>query len=141
MNRHTTFKFCLDPNDGQQQVLARHAGASRLAFNQCLRMVKTALTQRETDPDTPVPWTGFDLINTFNKSVVRTALGDERDRSGTAQFARRRLRDGARPKHHDVAWTHVDLGHHLVRDLVLNAAHLDRVLPGVGLDRDGERLA
>jgi len=61
MNRHTTFKFCLDPNDGQQQVLARHAGASRLAFNQCLRMVKTALTQRETDPDTPVPWTGFDL--------------------------------------------------------------------------------
>ena len=66
MNRHTTFKFCLDPNDEQRQVLARHAGASRLAFNQCLRMVKTALTQRETDPDTPVPWTGFDLINTFN---------------------------------------------------------------------------
>jgi len=26
-------------------------------------------------------------------------------------------------------------------DLVFNAAHLDRVLPGVGLDRDGERLA
>jgi hypothetical protein len=24
---------------------------------------------------------------------------------------------------------------------VLDAAHLDRVLPGVGLDRDGERLA
>jgi len=66
MNRHTTFKFCLDPNDGQQQVLARHAGASRLAFNQCLRMVKTALTQRKTNPSIEVPWTGFDLINAFN---------------------------------------------------------------------------
>ena len=29
-------------------------------------MVKTALTQRKTDPDTEVPWTGFDLINAFN---------------------------------------------------------------------------
>ncbi len=140
MNRHTTFKFCLDPNDGQQQVLAGMQ-VPPVCVQSVLRMVKTALTQRETDPDTPVPWTGFDLINTFNKSVVRNALGDERDRSGTAQFARRRLRDGARPKHHDVARTHVDLGHHLMGDLVLNAAHLDRVLPGVGLDRDGERLA
>ena len=29
-------------------------------------MVKTALTQRKTDSDTDVPWSGFDLINTFN---------------------------------------------------------------------------
>ena len=47
-------------------MLARHAGAARFAFNQCLGMVKTALDQRKTDPDTVVPWTGFDLINTFN---------------------------------------------------------------------------
>src|SRR3954453_13628937 len=40
--------------------------ASRFAFNQCLRLVKTPLSQRKTDPDTSVPWTGFDLINTFN---------------------------------------------------------------------------
>jgi putative transposase len=66
MSRHTTFKFCLDPTVEQQQVLARHAGAARFAFNQCLAMVKTALTQRKTDPDTDVPWTGFDLINAFN---------------------------------------------------------------------------
>jgi putative transposase len=66
MARHTTFKFCLDPTVEQQQVLARHAGASRFAFNQCLRMVKTALTLRKSDPSTDVPWTGFDLINTFN---------------------------------------------------------------------------
>jgi putative transposase len=66
MARHTTFKFCLDPTVEQHEVLARHAGASRFAFNQCLRMVKTALTHRKTDPTIAVPWTGFDLINTFN---------------------------------------------------------------------------
>jgi putative transposase len=66
MSRHTTFKFCLEPTVEQHELLARHAGASRFAFNQCLRMVKTALTQRKTDPDTDVPWTGFDLINAFN---------------------------------------------------------------------------
>ena len=66
MSRHTTFKFCLDPTVEQHEVLARHAGAARFAFNQCLRIVKTALTQRRVDPDFEVPWTGFDLINTFN---------------------------------------------------------------------------
>jgi putative transposase len=66
MARHTTFRFCLDPTVEQHEMLARHAGASRFAFNQCLRLVKTALTQRKTDPTVEVPWTGFDLINTFN---------------------------------------------------------------------------
>jgi putative transposase len=66
MSRHTTFRFCLDPTVEQYQVLARHAGASRFAFNQCLQMVKTASTQRRTAPDKRVPWTGFDLINAFN---------------------------------------------------------------------------
>jgi putative transposase len=66
MARHTTFRFCLDPTVEQHDVLARHAGAARFAFNQCLRTVKTALTQRKADPDVEVPWTGFDLINAFN---------------------------------------------------------------------------
>lgn len=66
MARHTTFRYCLDPTVGQYEVLARHAGASRFAFNQCLRIVKTALTERKTDPNRDVPWTGFDLINAFN---------------------------------------------------------------------------
>ena len=66
MSRHTTFRFCLDPTVEQHQVLARHAGAARFAFNQCLQMMKTALTQRKTDPDTVVPWSEFDLINAFN---------------------------------------------------------------------------
>jgi putative transposase len=66
MSRHTTFRFCLDPTVEQRQVLARHAGAARFAFNQCLRMVKTALNQRKTDANVDVPWTRFDLINAFN---------------------------------------------------------------------------
>ncbi|KZS65605.1 hypothetical protein A4G26_27670 [Mycobacterium kansasii] len=66
MSRHTTFRFCLDPTVEQQDVLARHAGAARFAFNQCLAMVKTAFTGRKTDPSVEVPSTGFDLINAFN---------------------------------------------------------------------------
>jgi putative transposase len=66
MARPTTFRFCLDPTVEQRHVLARHAGASRFAYNQGLRLVKTALTERRTDPDVRVPWSGFDLINAFN---------------------------------------------------------------------------
>jgi putative transposase len=58
MSRHTTFKFCLDPTVEQHELLARHAGASRFAFNQCLAMVKTALTHRNTESAIEVPWTG-----------------------------------------------------------------------------------
>jgi putative transposase len=67
MSRYTTFKFSLDPTVEQSEMLDRHAGAARFAFNQSLRMVKTALAQRRTAPDTDVPWTGFDLINAFNR--------------------------------------------------------------------------
>lgn len=66
MARNTTFKFCLDPTVEQEVVLSRHAGAARFGFNQCLRIVKTALTDRKTTPEATVPWTGFDLINAFN---------------------------------------------------------------------------
>ena len=75
MSRHTTFKFCLDPTVEQHEVLARHSGASRFAFNQCLAMVKTALTHRKTHRDTDVPWTGFDLINAFNAWKKTTDAG------------------------------------------------------------------
>jgi putative transposase len=75
MTRHTTFRFCLDPTVEQCEVLARHAGASRFAFNQCLRMVKTALRQRKSAPDVEVPWTGFDLINAFNAWKTTTDAG------------------------------------------------------------------
>ncbi len=75
MSRHTTFRYCLDPTVEQEGVLSRYAGASRFAFNQCLLMVKTALTHRKTDPGAEVPWTGFDLINAFNAWKKTEAAG------------------------------------------------------------------
>ncbi len=74
-SRHTTFRFCLDPTLEQGEVLARHVGASRFAFNQCLRMVKIALTDHKTDASVELPWTGFDLINTFNAWKKTEAAG------------------------------------------------------------------
>jgi putative transposase len=64
--RHTTFRFALDPTPAQATMLARHAGASRFAYNQCLRLVTDALQARTGNPTTAVPWSGFDLINAFN---------------------------------------------------------------------------
>jgi putative transposase len=64
--RHTTFRFALAPTPIQAAVLARHAGASRFAYNQCLRLVTDALAVRRTNPEARVPWSGFDLINAFN---------------------------------------------------------------------------
>jgi putative transposase len=64
--RYTTFRFALDPTPAQEQVLARHAGASRFAYNQCLELVVSAMARTRIDPSLPVPWTRFDLINAFN---------------------------------------------------------------------------
>jgi putative transposase len=70
MARHTTFQLVADPTVEQERVLARHEGAARFAFNQGLRL---HLNARDAAKNTPgdgdvvkVPWTGFDLINTFN---------------------------------------------------------------------------
>src|SRR5215207_2511144 len=73
MSRYTAFKFCLDPTAEQQCALARHAGAARFAYNQCLRMVKDALDARRAcaatgvDVDVDVPFSAIDLINRFNE--------------------------------------------------------------------------
>ena len=67
MNRHTTFCFTLLPTASQEQALWRHAGAARFAFNQSLRLVKNALEAKEAGAEVRVPWTGFDLINAFNR--------------------------------------------------------------------------
>jgi putative transposase len=64
--RHTTFRFALVPASGQATMLARHAGASRFAYNQSLRLVLDALAARQTDPAATVPRSRFDLINAFN---------------------------------------------------------------------------
>lgn len=72
--RHTTFRFTLDPTPEQAKGLARHAGASRFAYNQSLQLVIDALTERATDPSVTVPWSGFDLINAFNRWRSASAL-------------------------------------------------------------------
>jgi putative transposase len=64
--RYTTFRFALDPTPAQAAMLARHAGASRFAYNQCLRLVTDAVAARRADPSVPAPWSGFDLITAFN---------------------------------------------------------------------------
>ena len=64
--RHTTFRFALAPTPTQAAMLARHAGASRFAYNQCLRLVTDALAAQQAEPQVEVPWSGFDLINAFN---------------------------------------------------------------------------
>jgi putative transposase len=64
--RYTTFRFALAPTPAQAAMLARHAGASRFAYNQCLRLVADALAAKRADPQVKVPWSGFDLINACN---------------------------------------------------------------------------
>jgi putative transposase len=64
----------VDASPAQVGVLARHAGAARFAFNQCLALVKQALDARVVDESVLVPWSGFDLINAFNGWLRREAL-------------------------------------------------------------------
>jgi putative transposase len=78
MARHTTFRFRLDPTVEQTMALARHVGAARFAYNQCLRLHldarehHRALSSR-AGPDAvdrahdAVPWSRFALINAFNQ--------------------------------------------------------------------------
>ena len=73
--RHTTFRFALAPTLAQAAILARHAGASRFAYNQSLRLVTDALAARRADPRVRVPWSGFDLINAFNTWKRSEAAG------------------------------------------------------------------
>ena len=73
--RHTTFRFALAPTSVQGATLARHAGASRFGYNQCLRLVADALSVKKAEPQIKVPWSGFDLINAFNAWKRSEAAG------------------------------------------------------------------
>jgi putative transposase len=73
--RYTTFRLTLDPTPAQAGMLARYAGASRFAYNQCLRFVTEALERKTSDPTIAVPWSGFDLINAFNAWKRSEAAG------------------------------------------------------------------
>src|SRR5687767_14554331 len=85
VTRHTTFSFTLAPTREQEQALNRHVGAARFAFNQCLRLVLTALEAKNSHPDARVPWSGFDLINAFNAWKRSPGAGvDENGQAGLA---------------------------------------------------------
>ena len=87
MARHTTFRFCLDPTVEQSVALARHVGAARFAYNQCLRLHLDArehlraLDRRGAGADAVdqardgVPWSRFSLINALNRWKVSQDAG------------------------------------------------------------------
>src|SRR6266508_557705 len=66
MARMTSFRLTAVVDRELDATFARHAGAARFAYNQCLRAVTDALDARRTDPAVAVPWSGFDLIDHFN---------------------------------------------------------------------------
>ena len=74
--------------------MARHAGAARFAFNQSLALVRKALCARVVDASVVVPWSGFDLINSFNGWKRSGAAGRviAVDAGGTAEVVATGLR-------------------------------------------------
>jgi putative transposase len=74
--RHTSFSFALDVSAEHEEVLRRHVGASRFAYNQCLTLHQGALELRKNDASVKVPRSGFDFINAFNAWKVCVANVD-----------------------------------------------------------------
>ncbi|GAB3174229.1 IS607 family element RNA-guided endonuclease TnpB [Myceligenerans halotolerans] len=76
MSRHATFRFCLDPSVEQRVVLARHVGAARFAFNKALELHLAARDRSARGGvSEDVPWSGFSLINAFNRWKRSAAAG------------------------------------------------------------------
>jgi putative transposase len=79
VSRHTTFQFTADPTPVQERALARHEGAARFAFNQCLRLHLDARRAGAGGGDRQdavrVPWSGFDFINALNALMKSEAAG------------------------------------------------------------------
>ena len=73
--RHTSFSFALDLTPEQVQVALRHAGAARFAFNQGLSLLNAAYQKHKEDNTVKVPYSGFDLINAFNRWKVSADAG------------------------------------------------------------------
>ena len=74
MARMTSFRFTVVDDAALNATFARHAGATRFAYNQCLRAVKGA-EAKSTNPAVKVPWSGFDLINYVNAWKRSEAAG------------------------------------------------------------------
>jgi putative transposase len=68
-------RFTAVTDDSLEAAFRSHAGARRFAFNRCLEMVKVARAVKAQDPESKVPWSGFDLINDFNAWKKTEAAG------------------------------------------------------------------
>jgi putative transposase len=75
MARQTSFRFTVAATPAVEAVFARHAGAARFAYNQCLREVKDTLSARRRDRSAEVPWSGFSLVNYINAWKRSPAAG------------------------------------------------------------------
>jgi putative transposase len=75
VGRQTSFRFTVAATTAVDAVFARHAGAARFAFNQCLREVKDKLETRRRDRSVEVLWSGFSLVNHINAWKRSPAAG------------------------------------------------------------------
>ena len=73
--RMTTFTFTAEPTGPQVQAFARHFGARRFSYNQCLALWQQAVEQKRTDPSVSVPESPYSLINAFNAWKRSAAAG------------------------------------------------------------------
>jgi putative transposase len=60
------FRFTARDDSALTEVVRRHIGARRFAFNRCLEAVKDSLEERRFRPEVEVPWSGYSLINWWN---------------------------------------------------------------------------
>jgi putative transposase len=77
--RFTAFTFALRLSPAEEQVVRRHAGAARFAYNQGLALLNEAYQAHKLDPAVKVPYSNFDLINTFNAWKRSPAAGQAAD--------------------------------------------------------------
>jgi putative transposase len=66
MARMATFRFTARDDPALTEMVRRHIGARRFAYNRCLEAVKDNLDERRAHPDVEVPWSGYSLINYWN---------------------------------------------------------------------------
>lgn len=67
------WRYALDPNDEQRSALASHCGASRVAFNFGLGLVKERLDARAEGAEVEVPWSLPALRREWNQAKTEVA--------------------------------------------------------------------
>lgn len=83
--RFASFSFALALTPAQVQVAQRHNGAARFAYNQGVAFLQDAYARHKADTTVKVPYSGFDLINAFNRWKVSATAGV--DAQGNAGLA------------------------------------------------------